>query len=133
MRLNPTSIRKAVIDRIKDSTDKACYDKVPQNAPVPFYALPTVIQKANDSKTMLRDDFEVIIHAFADGSSSIYIDEMTTDVFNALSAYLTLDNDYEITLQQFDGVNQVLEQEDGSTMAVMTLRITVLYGLKMKI
>jgi lipoprotein NlpI len=58
---------------------------------------------------------------------------MTTDVFNALSAYLTLDNDYEITLQQFDGVNQVLEQEDGSTMAVMTLRITVLYGLKMKI
>jgi hypothetical protein len=131
-RLNPTQVRAALIKRIQEYTGKPCYDKVPQNATVPFYAVPTVLQKANDSKTMARDTFEILIHAFADGSSSVNIDSMTTALYEAFSTYIELDG-YEVTLQQFDGVNQILEQEDGSDMAVVSLRITVLYGFKMKI
>lgn len=131
-RLNPTVIRAAVINRIEEYSGQNCYDKVPQNASIPFYAIPTVLQKANDSKTMARDTFEILIHAFADGSSSVNIDSMTTALYEALSDYIELDG-YEVTLQQFDGVNQILEQEDGSDMAVVSLRITVLYGFKMKI
>ncbi|MFP7202213.1 DUF5072 family protein [Lysinibacillus halotolerans] len=131
-RLNPTLIRAAVIDRIESYTGKKCHDKVPKNAVVPFYALPTVLQRPDDSKTMARDTFEILIHAFADGTSSINIDSMTTDLYEAFSEYITLD-DYEVTLQQFEGVNQILEQEDGSDMAVISLRITVFYGYRMKI
>ncbi|MED3623261.1 MULTISPECIES: DUF5072 family protein [Neobacillus] len=132
-RLNPTLIRAAVINRIQEYTGKRCYDKVPNNAPIPFYAIPTVLQRPDDSKTMARDSFEIMIHAFSDGSSSIHIDEMTTAVYEAFSEYIELDGGYEVTLQQFDGVNQILAQEDGTDMAVMTLRITVFYGLKVKI
>lgn len=131
-RLNPTLIRAAVIKRIQDNTDKRCYDKVPTNTPVPFYALPTVLQKPDDSKTMAKDTFEIMIYAFADGSSSVNIDNMTTDLYEAFSSYLELDG-YEVTIQQFQGVNQIMEQEDGSDMAVLTLRITVMYGYKIKI
>lgn len=132
-RLNPTIIRKAVIQRIESYTGKRCYDKVPTNAQIPFYAIPTVLQRPNDSKTMARDTFEIMIHAFADGRSSINIDEMTTAVYEAFSEYIELEEGYEVTLQQFDGVNQIMVQDDGSDMAVMTLRITVFYGLKVKI
>lgn len=132
-RLNPTMIRKAVINRLKDYTGKPCYDKVPNNVEIPFYAIPTVLQRPDDKKTMARDTFEVIIHAFADGNSSIHIDELTTGAYEALSTPVALEDGYEVTLQQFDGVNQILEQDDGSDMAVMTLRITVFYGFKVKI
>lgn len=131
-RLNPTLIRAAVINKIKEYTGENCYDKVPQDAAVPFYAIPTVLQKANDSKTMTRDTFEILIHAFADGKTSVNIDSMTTALYEAFSEYIELDG-FEVTLQQFDGVNQILEQPDGSDMAVVSLRITVLYGFKMKI
>lgn len=132
-RLNPTLVRAAVINRIKEYTGKDCYDKVPNDAPIPFYAIPTVLQRPEDSKTMARDTFEIMIHAFADGSSSIHIDQMTTDVYEAFNEYIELDGGYEVTLQQFEGVNQILAQEDGTDMAVLTLRITVFYGLKVKI
>ena len=132
-RLNPTLIRAAVINRIKQYTGKDCYDKVPNDAPIPFYAIPTVLQRPEDSKTMARDTFEIMIHAFADGSSSIHIDEMTTGVYEAFSEYIELGGGYEVTLQQFEGVNQILEQDDGTDMAVLTLLITVFYGLKVKI
>lgn len=131
-RMNPTLIRAAIIKRIQDTTGKRCFDKVPQNQPVPFYAVPVVLHKADDSKTMIRDNFDITLYAFADGSSSINIDSMTTDIYEAFSTYLELDG-YEVTLQRFTGVDQILEQEDGSDMAVMTLRITVFYGYKMKI
>ena len=131
-RLNPTLIRTALIQRIQETTGKRCFDKVPQNQPVPFYALPVVLQKPDDSKTMARDNFDITIYAFADGSSSINIDSMTTDFYESLSEHLEVDG-YEVTLQRFEGVDQILEQEDGSDMAVMTLRITVFYGYRMKI
>lgn len=131
-RLNPTLIRAAVISRIEEYTGKNCHDKVPSDAEVPFYALPVVLQKSDDSKTMARDTFEVMIHAFADGKSSVNIDKMTTDLYEAFSTYIEID-DYEVTLQQFEGINQILEQEDGSDMAVISLKITVFYGFKMKI
>ena len=132
-RLNPTIIRAAVINRLKTYTSKECYDKVPQNAPVPFYAVPTLLQRPDDSKTMARDTFEIIIQAFADGSSSIYVDEMTTAAYEAFSTDLELSGGYEVTLQRFGGVNQILDQPDGTTMAVLTLNITVFYGYKFKI
>lgn len=131
-KLNPTIVRAAVIQRIQETTDKRCYDKVPTDIPVPFYALPVVLQKPEDSKTMSRDTFEIMIHAFADGKSSVNIDAMTTDLYEAFSTEVVLDG-YEVTLQQFEGVNQILEQADGSDMAVVSLRITVFYGYKMKI
>lgn len=131
-RLNPSLIREAIIKRIEGYTNNRCYDKVPQNEKVPFYAIPTVLQKTADSKTMARDTFEILIHAFADGESSINIDNMTTALYEAFSEYIELEG-YEVTLQEFDGVNQILEQPDGSDMAVVSLRITVLYGFKMKI
>lgn len=131
-RINPTIVRVALINRIKEHTGKNCYDKVPTNAVVPFYAIPTVLQKADDNKTMARDTFEILIHAFADGKSSINIDTLTTGLYEAFSYKLELDG-YEVTLQQFEGVNQILEQEDGSDMAVVSLRLIVLYGYKMKI
>lgn len=131
-RLNPTLVRAAVINRIKEFTGKECHDKVPHDAEVPFYAIPAVLQKVDDSKTMARDTFEILIHAFADGSTSVNIDNMTTALYEAFSQYIDL-GEYEVTLQQFEGVNQILEQDDGSDMAVVSLKITVLYGFKMKI
>lgn len=132
-RLNPTIIRAALINRIKEITGKSCYDKVPTDAVVPFYAIPTVLQKPDDSKTMAKDTFEILIHAFADGGSSINIDTLTTGLYEAFSDELILSGGYEVTLQQFEGVNQILEQEDGSDMAVVSLRLTVFYGYKMKV
>ncbi|MDE0582240.1 DUF5072 domain-containing protein [Planococcus sp. A6] len=131
-RPNPTIVRAAIIGRIQSYTGKRCYDKVPANTPVPFYALPTVLQKPDDSKTMARDTFEILIYAFAEGDSSIAIDTMTTGLYEAFSTELEIP-DYEVTLQQFEGVNQIMDQEDGSTMAVVSLRITIFYGYKMKI
>lgn len=131
-KLNPTLVRIAIKERIESRTDYDCYDKIPNDVAVPFYATPTVLQKPDDSKTMSRDTFECIIHAFADGKSSINIDNMTTALYEAFSDYIELDG-YDVTLQQFEGVNQILAQSDGSDMAVTSLRITVLYGYKMKI
>lgn len=128
-----TSIIASIIKQVRVNTGLPCYDSVPINAPKPFYVAEMVGSLPEKSKTMMKDRYQVVMHVFAEGGSSVPIYSAIQKLEEALSVDIELPDDYEVTLQIPTGVNQIMDQADGSKHAVVGFDFVVFSGYKMKI
>lgn len=128
-----TSIIASIIKQVRVNTGLPCYDSVPINAPKPFYVAEMVGSLPEKSKTMMKDRYQVVMHVFAEGGSSVPIYNAIQKLEEALTVDIELPDDYEVTLQIPTGVNHIMDQADGSKHAVVGFDFVVFSGYKMKI
>lgn len=81
----------------------------------------------------MKDRYQVVMHVFAEGGSSVPIYNAIQKLEEALTVDIELPDDYEVTLQIPTGVNQIMDQADGSKHAVVGFDFVVFSGYKMKI
>lgn len=128
-----TSIIASIIKQVRVNTGLPCYDSVPINAPKSFYVAEMVGSLPEKSKTMMKDRYQVVMHVFTEGGSSVPIYNAIQKLEEALTVDIELPDDYEVTLQIPTGVNQIMDQADGSKHAVVGFDFVVFSGYKMKI
>lgn len=137
-KLSFTTVLAAVIKKVEENTCLRCYDGVPNNAPTPFYFAEIAGQIPDPSKTMWKERYQIFIHAFAPGtkdgtSSSIYIFDAIQKLEESLTEAIEIPEDYELIMQTPTGVQQILDEQDGTKHAIMGYDFTIFYGYKMKI
>src|SRR5699024_2517197 len=108
-----TSIIASIIKQVRVNTGLPCYDSVPLNAQRPLYVAEMVGSLPEKSKTMMKDRYQVVMHVFAEGGSSVPIYNAIQNLEEALTVDIELPDDYEVTLQIPTGVNQIMDQADG--------------------
>lgn len=118
---------------VENKTGKRCYDHIPLNAPLPHYSAEIVGQEPVPSKTMWKESFDVYIHSFAQGPSSMGIFDAIQEVEEAFTIKLPLPDGYQVLMQQPMGLQApIMNNEDGAKHAVTGYKITILYGYKTK-
>lgn len=134
-KLSFVSVLAAVIQKVEQNTGKRCYDAVPKDAPMPYYYAEIVGQIPDPSKTMWKERYQVFIHAFAEspGGSSVQVFEAIQGLEEALTQEIELPEGYDLVMQVPTGVQQILDEADGTKHAIMGYDFTVFYGFKMKI
>ncbi|OLS39139.1 DUF5072 family protein [Bacillus sp. MRMR6] len=133
-KLSFTTVLAAVIKKVQDNTGLRCYDSVPSNAPMPFYYAEIVGQVPDPSKTMWKERYQIFIHVFADGQNgSVPIFDAIQKLEEALSEEIELPEEYEVIMQTPTGVQQIMDEADGTKHAIMGYDFTIFYGYKMKI
>lgn len=134
-KLSFTDILASVIQKVQANTGLRCYDAIPTDAPMPFYHAEFIGSIPEPSKTMQKDRYQIVIHAFADAlnGSSVQIYDAIHKLEEALTEEIELPGDYEVTLQIPNGVSQILHEADGSKHAVVGYDFVVFSGYKMKI
>ena len=132
-KLSFTDVLAAIIQKVEANTGWRCYDNVPTDAPMPFYHAEMIGSIPEKSKTMMKDRYQVVMHVFAEGGSSVPIYNAIQKLEEALTVDIELPDDYEVTLQIPTGVNQIMDQADGSKHAVVGFDFVVFSGYKMKI
>lgn len=132
-KLSFTSVMGSVIRAVEAGTGLRCYDSVPANQPYPYYHAEIVGQIPDPSKTMLKERYQLFIHTFSEGNGSVKVFELIDQLREALSEDIILPGDYEITLQTPTGVQQILNEADGSKHAILGWEFIIFYGYKMKI
>jgi len=132
-KLSFISVLAAVIDKVEGNTGLKCYDAVPKDATLPFYHAEMLGSIPEKSKTMQKDRYQVVVHAFTEGEGSTKVFEAIQKLEEALSEDIILPSDYEVTLQVPNGVSQILDEADGSKHAVVGFDFVVFSGYKMKI
>src|SRR5699024_10295213 len=128
-----TSIIASIIKQVRLNTELPCYDSVPLNAPKPFYVAEMVGSLPEKSKTMMKDRYQVVMHVFAEGGSSVPIYNAIQKLEESLTVNIEFTDDYEVTLQIPTRVNQIMDQADGSKHAVVGIDFVMFSGYKMKI
>lgn len=132
-KLSFIAVLAAVIKKVEANTGLSCYDAIPKDAKLPFYHAEMLGSIPEKSKTMQKDRYQVVIHAFTEGNGSVAIFEAIQKLEEALSEDIELPGDYEVTLQVPNGVTQILDEADGSKHAVVGFDFVVFSGYKMKI
>lgn len=133
-KLSFVTLLAAVINKVEENTGLRCYDAIPADAPMPFYYAEIVGQVPDPSKTMWKERYQVFIHTFADGSNgSVEVFNAVQNLEEALTQEIDLPDDYDLVMQTPTGVQQILDEKDGSKHAIMGYDFTVFYGYKMKI
>lgn len=133
-KLSFVDLLAAIINQVEANTGKKCYDIVPNNAPLPHYAAEIVRSDPDPSKTMLKEKYQVILHAWADGeSSSIPVLDMVRDLEAALTEEINLPGNYEVTMQVPKGLQGLSTDPDGSKHGIVSYEFTIFYGYKMKV
>ncbi|WP_419955938.1 DUF5072 family protein [Neobacillus niacini] len=133
-KLSFTTVLSAVIKKVQDNTGLRCYDSVPLNAPMPFYHAEMVGQIPDPSKTLLKERYQIFIHVFADGTDgSMKIFDAIQKLEEAMSEVIELAEEYEVIMQTPTGVQQIMDEADGSKHAIIGYDFTIFYGYKMKI
>lgn len=133
-KLSFTTVLAAVIKKVEENTGLRCYDSVPVDAPMPFYYAEIVGQVPDPSKTMLKERYQIFIHTFADGSNgSVALFDAIQKLEEAMTEAIELPPEYELIMQVPSGVQQIIDEKDGSKHAIMGYDFTIFYGYKMKI
>ena len=132
-KLSFIAVLAAVINKVEANTGLSCYDAIPKDAKLPFYHAEMLGSIPEKSKTMQKDRYQVVIHAFTEGNGSVAIFEAIQKLEEALSEDIELPGDYEVTLQVPNGVTQILDEADDSKHAVVGFDFVVFSGYKMKI
>ena len=132
-KLSFISVLAAVINKVEGNTGLKCYDAVPKDAALPFYHAEMLGSIPEKSKTMQKDRYQVVVHAFTEGEGSTKVFEAIQKLEEALSEDIILPSDYEVTLQVPNGVSQILDEADGTKHAVIGFDFVVFSGFKMKI
>jgi hypothetical protein len=129
-----TTVLAAVIKKVQDNTGLRCYDSVPSDAPRPFYYAEIVGQVPDPSKTMWKERYQIFIHVFADGKNgSVPVFGAIQKLEEAMSEAIELPEEYEVVMQTPTGVQQIMDEPDGSKHAIMGYDFNIFYGYKMKI
>lgn len=132
-KLDTVELHKILKKHIEDRTGLTCYDKVPDNAPSPFYYAELIGKRADNTKTMWREIFTFAIHCIAapaPGSVGVY--SLIDDLEEAMTDDLTLPEGYWLVLQTNNGLQTLKQDETDEKHAVLTYEFTVCYGFKMK-
>lgn len=133
-KLSFTTVLAAVIKKVEENTGLRCYDSVPVDAPMPFYYAEIVGQVPDPSKTMLKEKYQIFIHTFADGSNgSVALFDAIKTLEEGMTEAIELPPEYELIMQVPSGVQQIIDEIDGSKHAIMGYDFTIFYGYKMKI
>lgn len=132
-KLSFISVLAAVIQKVEANTGLRCYDAVPKDVPVPYYHAEMLGSIPEKSKTMQKDRYQVVIHAFTEGGGSTKVFNAIQSLEEALTEDIELPGDYEVTLQIPNGVSQILDEADGTKHAVIGYDFVVFSGYKMKI
>lgn len=133
-KLSFTTVLAAVIKTVQDGTQLRCYDSVPKDIPYPYYSAEIIGQIPDPSKTMWKERYQIVIHAFADGSNgSVALFGIIDKLAEAMTMAIELPAGYELIMQTPTGVQQIYDEADGSKHAIMGYDFTIFYGFKTKI
>ena len=133
-KLSFTTLVGAVIELVEKNTGLRNYDIIPRDAELPHYHTAMTGQSPNDTKTMFKEKYEIVIHAWAmcqESSEPIY--EAIENLQTALTEYIKLPAEYDLINQIPKGVQQIIQDEDGSMHAILGYEFEIAYGFKMKI
>lgn len=133
-KLSFTTVLASVIKTVQDGTQLHCYDSVPKDIPYPYYSAEIIGQIPDPSKTMWKERYQIVIHAFADGSNgSVALFGIIDKLAEAMTMAIELPAGYELIMQTPTGVQQIYDEADGSKHAIMGYDFTIFYGFKTKI
>lgn len=131
-KLSFTQVLAAIINKVETNTGLKCYDSIPSNARLPYYHAEMLGSIPEKSKTMEKDRYQAVIHVFAEGGGSTKVFNAIQKLEEALTEYIEMPEDYEVTLQVPNGVSQILNEADGTKHAVIGYDFVVFSGYKIK-
>lgn len=132
-KLSFTTVLAAVINLVEKNTGLRCYDAVPKDIPYPYYHAEMVGQVPEPSKTMWKERYQIFIHVFADGTNgSVAVFNAIQKLEEAMTEAIELPGGYELITQTPQGVQQILNEVDGSKHAILGYDFTIFYGYKIK-
>lgn len=133
-KINVTELIAAVQKVIKESTNKDCYDFVPDNASSPFYFVEFAGRQPVNSKTMFREKITVYVHSISEPSnSSVQIYGLLNDLEEAMTQNIALSEDYNLINQIDNGVLNIKTDETDEKHAVSSYTFDISYGYKVKV
>jgi len=133
-KLSFTTVLAAAIKKVEEKTGLRCYDKIPTDAPMPFYRAEMVGQIPEPSKTMWKETYQIFFHVFADGrNGSVPVFDAIQKLEEALTEAIELPEGYELIMQTPTGLQRIFDEEDGAKHAIIGYNFTVFYGYKIKI
>ncbi len=133
-KLSFTKVIAAVIKLVEKNTEERCYDIIPDGAALPHYHPEIIQQLPINTKTMFKERYQVVIHAWAmceKSSAPIY--SLVEKLEEAMTEAIELPDGYELISQDAKGLQRIVQDEDGSKHAVMNYEFDIAYGFKMKI
>lgn len=124
----------AIKKQIEKGTELKCYDAVPQDAESPFYFIQIIQSRPDDTKTMYRTNYQVLVHSIADPSkSSVPVNKLIQKLEESLTEDIKLPEEFRLIMQTNQGVQAVKEDETGEKHAISLYQLSVCYGFKYKI
>lgn len=134
-KLNFVEVLAPIQNQIKTNTGTMCYDFLPLNPDRPCYAMEIVGQEPVKSKTMFREKYHVVVHAFSDGKQkgSVPIAQLVQNLDEALTENIELPEGYTLINQEQNGLQRIQEEVDESKHAILSYTFDISYGFKMKI
>lgn len=132
-KLGLTDLVSAIQTKVNEKTGLSCYDEMSLDATRPFYFVEVVQKKSANTKTMLRETFNVDIHIISEPSSKLErIYKLIQMVEEALSENIKLPNDFELIFQNEDGLKALKTEETKEKHAILSYKFMVCYGYKLK-
>lgn len=132
-KLGLTDLVSAIQIKVNEKTGLSCYDEMSLDATRPFYFVEVVQKKSANTKTMLRETFNVDIHIISEPSSKLErIYKLIQMVEEALSENIELPNDFELIFQNEDGLKALKTEETKEKHAILSYKFMVCYGYKLK-
>ena len=133
-KLSFVTLLAAVIQKVEENTGLRCYDAVPKDTAPPYYQAVFAGQLPEPNKTMLKERYQIHIHAVADGTNgSVAIFDLIQKVDEAMTEHIELPEDYELIMQTPTGAQPPYLDEDGTMRSIIGYDLTIFYGYKMKI
>lgn len=132
-KLGLTDLVSAIQIKVNEKTGLSCYDEMSLDATRPFYFVEVVQKKSANTKTMLRETFNVDIHIISEPSSKLErIYKLIQMVEEALSENIELPNAFELIFQNEDGLKALKTEETKEKHAILSYKFMVCYGYKLK-
>ncbi|MGY3766839.1 DUF5072 family protein [Vagococcus vulneris] len=132
-KLSFVDVLAGVLDVLRQHTDYDVYDHFPKDTELPFIHVEIVGQTTVPSKTMWKEDYQLFIHGWAEGSeSSVPIFDLIQSIEEAMTVEVSLPEGYELLIQRPLGVQQILKDEDDVRHTIIGYSLQILYGYKTK-
>lgn len=131
-KLSFIEVLSSIQEKVEVKTGLRCYDDIPKNAKLPFYFVEIIGQEPNPSKMMFKEIYDINIHVFAEGGSSVKLFNAIKDLEESLTEEINIPEPYRLMGQNPKGVQRIFTDSDGSKHAIMGYGFEIFYGYKIK-
>ena len=126
---------KIVQNLIEKNTLLRAYDYVPVDEKPPFAYVELYDKRAENTKSMWGEVFNILVHIVAEKSNSkVEMYKLITEIEEAFTEELRFeDNNISVIRQDEIGLQSLEQEETGSWHAILEFEIKLCYGFKVKI